>query len=191
DETHSTVPNPHGVPVTLFANREVPVELEAIEQALGFIAVQGTIDDIWRRERAGTIGAFWGDTPGRLERVVLTPDLHRGGGIPVGTVGAARGFVVPQAVGNDVCCGMRLLVTDVTRDELAPHLDALPGPLRHTFFRGGRDLPMSPRQREALLREGLWGLHETSADNASTGLWQLYDRQQQESDLSRVHFQGV
>src|SRR5689334_8450685 len=191
DEASSNVPNPHGVPVTLFANRDVPVELEAIEQALGFIDVQGTIDDIWRRERAGTIGAFWGDTPGRLERVVLTPDLHRGGGIPVGTVGAARGFVVPQAVGNDVCCGMRLLVTDVTRDELVPHLDAIHRPLRAVFFQGKREIPMSPRQREALLREGLWGLHETAGDNAGSGLWRYYDARAQEAELARVHFQGV
>src|SRR5215208_5053563 len=89
DEARSNIPNPHGVPVTLFANRDVPVELEAIEQALGFVDVQGTIDDIWQWERAGRTGAFWGDEVGRLERVVLTPDLHRGGGIPVGTVGEA------------------------------------------------------------------------------------------------------
>lgn len=158
DETRSHIPNPHGVPVTLFANRDVPVELEAVEQALGFVGLQGTFDDVAAAQRAGRISPFWGDEPGRLERVVLTPDFHRGGGIPVGTVGAARGFVVPQAVGNDVCCGMRFLVTDITRDELAPHLDTLHRPLRAVFFQGKRELPMSPRQREALLRDGLWGL---------------------------------
>lgn len=108
DETTSNLPNPHGVPITLFANRDVPIELEAVEQALGFVSVQGTIDDIWERQRASTVGPFWGDEPGRLQRVVLTPDFHRGGGIPVGTVGEARGFIVPQAVGNDVCCGNAL-----------------------------------------------------------------------------------
>ncbi len=177
--------------MTLFANRDVPIELEAVEQALAFVDLQGTIDDIAGAERAGTIAPFWGDEVGRLERVVLTPDFHRGGGIPVGTVGQARGFVVPQAVGNDVCCGMRLLVTDITRDELAPHLDTIHRPLRAVFFQGQRELPMSPRQREALLREGLWGLHETRADNAGTGLWRHYDERAQEADLARVHFQGV
>src|SRR5215470_12389638 len=148
DDTRSSIPNPYGVPVTLFANRDVPIELEAVEQALGFVAIAGTIEDIWRRERAGSIAPFWGETAGRLQRVVLTPDFHRGGGIPVGTVAEARGFVMPQAVGNDVCCGMRLLVTDVTRDELAPHLDAIHRPLRAVFFRGQREIAMSPRQRE-------------------------------------------
>ena len=191
DETRSTIPNPHGVPVTLFANRDVPIELEAVEQALNFVDVQGTIDDITTWERAAKISAFWGDQVGRLERVVLTPDFHRGGGIPVGTVGEARGFVVPQAVGNDVCCGMRLLVTDITRDEIAPHLDHLHRPLREVFFGGKRDIPMSPRQRDAVLREGLWGLFETRADNRDSGIWRHYDARTQEDDLARVHFHGV
>jgi tRNA-splicing ligase RtcB (3'-phosphate/5'-hydroxy nucleic acid ligase) len=191
DDTTSNIPNPHGVPVTLFANRDVPIEREAVDQALGFVALQGTIDAIWEAERAGRIGPFWGDAPGRLERVVLTPDFHRGGGIPVGTVAEARGFVVPQAVGNDVCCGMRLLVTDITRAELAPHLDAIQRPLRAVFFQGKREIPMSPRQREALLREGLWGVFETRDDNAGSGIWRHYDARAQEADLARVHFQGV
>lgn len=191
DATTSSIPNPHGVPVTLFANSAVPVELEAVEQALGFVDLQGTITAIERAEFAGLIAPFWGDEVGKLERVILTPDFHRGGGIPVGTVAQARGFVVPQAVGNDVCCGMRLLITDITRDELAPHLDAILRPLREVFFQGRRAIPMSPRQREALLRDGLWGLYETRDDNAGDGIWKYYDPRAQESDLSRVHFQGV
>lgn len=59
------------------------------------------------------------------------------------------------------------------------------------FFQGRREIVMSPRQREALLREGLWGLLETSADNRGTGIWRHYDARAQEQDLSRVHFQGV
>jgi tRNA-splicing ligase RtcB len=191
DASRVSIENPYGVPITLFANPEVHIESEAVEQLLSFVSLAGTLDDIATAERAGSIEPFLGETDAALQRVVVTPDFHRGSGIPVGTVAEARQFVVPQAVGNDVCCGMRLLVTDITQDELRPHLDALPGPLRHTFFRGGRDLPMSPRQREALLREGLWGLHETASDNANHGLWQLYDARQQEADLSRVHFQGV
>lgn len=191
DAARCDIKNPHNVPVTLFANADVPIEVEAIEQALDFVALADTIETTWRAERAGTADALWGDAPGKLSRVVLTPDFHRGGGIPVGTVGEAHGFVVPQAVGNDVCCGMRLLVTDITRDELATHYNALPQRLRAVFFQGQREIPMSPRQREALLREGLWGVLETCADNAGTGIWRHYDPRAQEIDLSHVHFQGV
>ena len=155
DATRIQIDNQYGVPVTLFANSQVQLESDAVEQLLGFVSLAGTLSDLAAAERAGTIAPFLGEAEPALSRVVATPDFHRGSGIPVGTVAEARDFVVPQAVGNDVCCGMRLLVTDITQDELAPHLDALAGPLRHTFFRGGRDLPMSPRQREALLREQL------------------------------------
>ncbi|HEX4497420.1 MAG TPA: RtcB family protein [Thermoanaerobaculia bacterium] len=193
DATRLRIDNPQGVPVTLYANSEIPVDAEAIDQLLDFVSLQTTLDTIAAQERAGRIAPFWGnggDVGGRLASVVVTPDFHRGSGIPIGTVADARGFVIPQAVGKDVCCGMRLLITDLTRDELAPLLDRLSAPLRASFFEGRRDLPMSPRQREALLRDGLRGLLATCGDNSRTGLWRLYDRREQESDLDRVHFGG-
>jgi tRNA-splicing ligase RtcB len=191
DETTLSIDNPQNVPITLFANRDVPIELDAVEQALGFVSLAHTLAEIWAWEQSGRTAPFWGEEVGRLTRVVLTPDFHRGSGIPVGTVAQTEGFVIPQAVGNDVCCGMRLLMTDVTGEELARHLDALAEPLRAIFFQGQREIPMSPRQREALLKEGLWGLHETRQDNANTGVWRYYDARAQEQDLARVHFQGV
>jgi tRNA-splicing ligase RtcB len=191
DATRLAIDNPYGVPVTLVAGQDVSIEADAIEQLLDVIGVAGTLAEIAEAQRAGRVAPFWGEVPGTLERVALTPDFHRGSGIPVGTVLDARGFVIPQAIGNDVCCGMRLLVTDLGPDELRPHLDAIEDRLRGIFFRGQRDLPLSPRQREALLREGLWGLLETHADNAGQGLWRQYDARVQEDDLVRVHFQGV
>jgi tRNA-splicing ligase RtcB len=191
DATRVRIENPDGVPITLFAKEELSIEREAIEQLLGFVSLEGTLRAIEAAEREGRIAPFFGDEVGRLRQVVLTPDFHRGGGIPVGTVAQAEGFVVPQAVGNDVCCGMRLLATDLRRDELVRALDALEGPLRAVFFQGQREIPMSPRQREALLKEGLWGLHETCGDNANAGTWAHYDPSVQSDDLRRVHFQGV
>ena len=73
DENSLNIENPHGVPVTLFANEEVPVEMEAVEQALGFVSVQGTLEEVWAGEQAGTNAPFWGEEPGRLERVPTPP----------------------------------------------------------------------------------------------------------------------
>jgi tRNA-splicing ligase RtcB len=190
DDTSLRIDHPDGVGMTLFAGADVPVEDDAIVQAVDFARLQGTLDDLWQRQQRGAIAPFWGDAPGRLSRVVLTPDLHRGSGIPVGTVAECHGFVVPQAVGNDVCCGMRLLVTDVTADEIAPHLDALARPLRHAFFGGGRDVPLSPRQREAILRRGIGGLAETFADNAGIGVWTGTDGDAIEAERAHVHLGG-
>src|ERR1700712_4455715 len=131
DDARLHIEHPDGVPITMFATAEVPIEPDAIIQAVDFARLASTLSELARRQRAGTITPFWGDTPGSLARLVLTPDLHKGGGIPVGTVADCRGFVIPRAVGNDVCCGMRFVMTDITADEIAPHLDQLAAPLRH------------------------------------------------------------
>ena len=189
-QTHAQIINPYNVPVTLFANSEVVIEAAGIWQLFEFLSIQTMLKKLWEWQQSQTIKPFWGDSPGVLEAVVLTPDFHKGSGIPVGTVAQTRGFVIPAAVGNDICCGMRLLLTDLTRDQLQPHLDVLERRLRAIYFEGERNIPMSPRQREALLRDGLPGLYETREDNGSTGLWQFYDSSQQRQDLAKVHFQG-
>ena len=173
DETRSQIQTPSGVPITLFANEEVHIEQPALEQISTLAGLDQTV-----REHPRLYGAR-----ARIERVVLTPDFHRGRSIPVGTVLATRDVVVPQAVGSDICCGMRVVVTDLRRHELPDDPGALTRRLRHIFFAGGRDIPMSPRQREGLLRHGLWGLYETRADNVDTGLWSYYDEAQQLDDL--------
>ncbi|MCU0683687.1 MAG: RtcB family protein [Polyangiaceae bacterium] len=190
DPFRSSVSNPYDIPVTLFAGADVPIEAEGIAQLRSFLDLQRTLDELWAREQKGQIAPFWGEGAGRIERVVLTPDFHRGAGIPVGTVALTRGFVIPAAVGNDVCCGMRLLATDVRADELDAHAPALARRLRELFFEGQRDIPMSPRQREALLRDGLFGLWDTSGDNAGRGIWAYYDARTQGDDLVRADRQG-
>lgn len=186
-----TLHNPQGIPVSLFANEEVPIERAGIEQLLGFLQLQESVEALTEAQHSGRIAPFWGEDEGALERVILTPDFHKGGGIPVGTVAQTKGFVIPQAVGNDICCGMRLLQTNLTQEQIEPVLPALKKALRSIYFEGQRALPMSPRQREALLKEGLWGLLETASDTAGRGLWRRYDPAQQELDLERVHLQGV
>ncbi|TKC92111.1 RtcB family protein [Polyangium fumosum] len=191
DNALARIESRFGVPIKLIARPDVSVEAEGIAELLEFVSLQDTLLSLWEEERKGRITPFWGEGPGRLAAVVLTPDFHKGSGIPVGTVADARGFVVPRAVGNDVCCGMRLVVTDVTQDELLPHMAALKKRLRAIFFQGQRNIPMSPRQREALLRDGLWGLAETAADNQGTGIWRYYDPTRELRDLERVHFNGA
>jgi tRNA-splicing ligase RtcB len=191
DAAHARIENPFGIPITLLARPDVVIEPKGIAQLLEFASLAETLDQLYSWQRSGRIAPFWGDRAGHIESIVITPDFHKGSGIPVGTVADARGFVVPAAVGNDVCCGMRLLVTDVRRGELAACMPALEARLRAIFFQGARDIPMSPRQREALLREGLWGLHETAGDNADTGIWRHYDARQAFADLERVHFNGA
>lgn len=48
-------------------------------------------------------------------RAVGMPDLHPGGGYPIGAVVATRGVVHPQLVGGDAGCGARVIATAVDR----------------------------------------------------------------------------
>lgn len=169
DAARLRLENPFALPITLLATEDVPVEEDGLAQLFAVLEQLVASPDLG------------------LRQVVLTPDFHRGASIPVGTVLDAVGAVVPAAIGNDIGCGMRLLVLDLRAEELRPHLDPLERRLRAIFFEGARDLPLSPRQRAAMLREGLSGLLSTCADNAGTGAWRGYDLREQERDLARVH----
>lgn len=182
---------PATIPVTMFAREDVPTEAAGLAQVQALLGVQDTAAETWRAQQTGrTRAPMWGDAPGSIERVVLTPDFHKGATIPVGTVLRTRGMVLPQAVGGDIGCGMRLIVTSIDREAIIGREAALMRRLREVFFGGQRDLPLSPRQREALLRDGLIGLRETCADNAGVGLWRWYDPDAQEAALAHTHGHG-
>jgi tRNA-splicing ligase RtcB len=52
--------------------------------------------------------------PFAFRHVALMPDAHFGYGMPIGGVLATEGVVVPNAVGLDIGCGMRLAKTSLT-----------------------------------------------------------------------------
>jgi len=64
--------------------------------------------------------------PGIVERSMAMPDFHYGYGFPIGGVAATRvedGVVSPGGVGYDINCGVRLLRTDLSADEVRPKID--------------------------------------------------------------------
>ncbi|NVI87469.1 RtcB family protein [Actinomadura sp. BRA 177] len=147
-----TLPNPRGVPVEICAGGDVPLEPAAVPEALALLETAETLERL-----AEATPGYGGPAP-RITRAALTPDFHKGAGIPIGTVLETEHALLPQAVGNDVNCGMRLEVTTLRADRVRARLDALERRLRHLFFEGGRRIALTPVQREALLRDGLPGL---------------------------------
>ncbi len=181
DDTRVRVRTHRELDVTLFANANVDLDPASVAEILSFAHLADTLDDLNARR-------FFGDAMARVERIVLTPDFHRGSGIPVGTVLDARGFVLPKAVGSDIGCGMRLLSTDVTADEFARLGNDLDERLRYIFFEGGRNIPLSATQRRGMFTAGLQGLIEET--HAGEGIWQYWDKRTQEADLMRTHKLG-
>jgi tRNA-splicing ligase RtcB len=66
--------------------------------------------------------------PGILNYSMAMPDIHWGYGFPIGGVAAFdldSGVISPGGVGYDINCGVRLLRTDVPREQAAAKIDSL------------------------------------------------------------------
>jgi len=98
--------------------------------------------------------------PGIVGASLAMPDVHWGYGFPVGGVAATRvedGVVSPGGIGFDINCGVRLLRTDLTADDLRPHLARLADALFAAVPSGvgarlGRRL--RPTELDAVMAEG-------------------------------------
>jgi len=66
--------------------------------------------------------------PGIVSRSLAMPDIHWGYGFPIGGVAAMRvsdGVISPGGVGYDINCGVRLLRTNLTENEVRPKIKEL------------------------------------------------------------------
>ena len=66
--------------------------------------------------------------PGVVRYSLAMPDMHQGYGFSIGGVAATElpdGAISPGGVGYDINCGVRLLTSQMTREEIAPHLQKL------------------------------------------------------------------
>lgn len=183
DDTRVRVHNPHGVEATLFANEQVPVELAAVTELVELLALQDTV------QRVAEVAPDSFDRDPGIVRVAVTPDFHKARGIPVGTVLATRGFVVPQAIGNDINCGMRLHTTTLKPDEVAAKADELETAFRHLYFEGGRNIPMTRAHRHAMLTGGLEAMLDAT-EKLGDGLWPLVRELRAGEQLDRVERRG-
>lgn len=114
--------------------------------------------------------------PGIYKHAVTLPDGHEGYGFPIGGVAATdyeKGVISPGGVGYDINCGVRLLSTNLTDQEIRPKL----APLAETIFRnvpsglGSRrkDFSISNRDLEALAVEGVQWLIDRGLGWAEDG----------------------
>ena len=100
--------------------------------------------------------------PGIVRAAMAMPDIHWGYGFPIGGVAAtdaeAGGVVSPGGVGFDIGCGVRLVRSDLTWDEVKPRIRDLVNMLGKRVPRGvggkGR-LKLDERGIDATLREGV------------------------------------
>jgi len=96
---------------------KVPVVIYANEYLLQKMIFDRTI------EQAINVSTL----PGVLKHVVVLPDGHQGYGFPVGGVAGmdAEGIISPGSVGYDINCGVRLIRTNLTENDIRPKLAEL------------------------------------------------------------------
>ncbi|MFO7767989.1 MAG: RtcB family protein [bacterium] len=99
--------------------------------------------------------------PGLVGCSLAMPDIHWGYGFPIGGVAAFDvddGVVSPGGVGYDINCGVRLLRTSLTEDEVRPRLKTLVDRLFALIPTGvgssRRDLKLDRDELEELLKGG-------------------------------------
>lgn len=105
--------------------------------------------------------------PGIIKYALCMPDGHLGYGFPIGGVAAIDsqdGVISPGGIGFDINCGMRLVVTDFTHDEIKPYINKIVDHLFYSVPSGvgehGRVI-LNRKQFEQILVEGArWCVRE-------------------------------
>jgi tRNA-splicing ligase RtcB len=100
--------------------------------------------------------------PGIVGPSIAMPDIHWGYGFPIGGVAAfdpdENGVVSPGGVGYDINCGVRLLRSALTAEEVRPQLGKLADRLYHNVPAGvgsqRRDLKLSVHEERKVLEQG-------------------------------------
>ena len=102
------------LPPTLRAGMRVPIRIFATEGLLH------AMDDVVFQQAANVA-----TLPGIVGYSFVMPDAHWGYGFPIGGVAAMdpnSGVISPGGIGFDINCGMRLVLTNLTEEEVQPKL---------------------------------------------------------------------
>ncbi len=105
------------IPIGHIPNMRVPGRLFISENLLGDID-PGTIDQI----------ANVATLPGIQKYSMAMPDAHLGYGFAIGGVAAfdvEEGIISPGGVGFDINCGVRLIRTNLQKEDVVPHIKRL------------------------------------------------------------------
>jgi len=135
------------VPVRVFASKELL--LDALDDKSIVQAVNATT------------------LPGIVEAVMVMPDAHQGYGFPIGGVAATdpdTGVISPGGIGYDINCGVRLLASKISAEEVKEWLPDLATVLNQYCPSGvgvGSELRLTKNElAEACVRGARWATAE-------------------------------
>ena len=106
----------------------IPQDAQAGMRVPGLIVADEALMAHIRSEASLAQLANGATLPGIVKAAMAMPDIHQGYGLPVGGVvatDAAHGVVSPGAIGFDINCGVRLLATELSADDVRERVGAL------------------------------------------------------------------
>lgn len=114
--------------------------------------------------------------PGIVKYALAMPDMHQGYGFPIGGVAATLlpdGAISPGGIGYDINCGVRLLLSDLTQNDLQPHKENLAHELSRSIpsgtGRGGRFVLEQDELNKVLELGAEWALEHDFATQPDIG----------------------
>jgi tRNA-splicing ligase RtcB len=139
------------IPRTFRRDMLVPARVYVSEQML-----EQALSDkaLWQLINVATL-------PGIQKYALAMPDIHEGYGFPIGGVAAMAidegGVISPGGIGYDINCGVRLLATDLSIEDVRPRLELLASEIFHRVPSGvGRsgDIKLSHQDLNNILENG-------------------------------------
>lgn len=107
---------------------EIPKEYKSGMRVPGIIYADSDMIETICQDQSPEQVANVATLPGIVKYSLAMPDIHWGYGFPIGGVAATKvedGVISPGGVGYDINCGTRLLLTNLTVDEVKPKLSEL------------------------------------------------------------------
>lgn len=152
------------VDAIIYANNKIKIEDESVEQLKNAMRAPGVV------------------------KVLASPDIHSGFGVPIGSVVGMDNEVIPAAVGYDVNCGMRLLTTPFKKEDI--NLNEI----AHSIHRdiplgeGKENIRLNSTDLRLVLEKGVKGLKNIR--EKSGRLWEAWNDDEYLSDIAKIEEEG-
>lgn len=155
-----------GVPGGIFASEAMRIEKNAVGELDTILALEKCYAGLFERNPE----FFGGDAPA-FTGLSISPDFHKGSGVPIGTTLRTDNVCIPALMGGDIGCGMLFIHTDIPSGEVAKIRKDLMRELRRIFFEGARDLPLFADEVKELFARGLSALAGQLRERHGGSLW--------------------
>jgi tRNA-splicing ligase RtcB len=160
---------------------EVPMDYKRGMRVPGIIYVDGILEKYLEAESVDQV-ANVATLPGIIKASTAMPDIHTGYGFPIGGVAAfdsKEGIVSPGGVGYDINCGVRLLRSNLRKEEILPKMkelvDALFGEIPSGVGSKGR-MRLGPSDEKRIMTKG--------------AVWAVEAGMGEQSDIERIESGG-